>query len=63
MLDEKDLQAIAQLIAPIQKSVAVIQEELTEVHDIATKVAATQEGIVLPRLDLLAEGIHTWQTH
>lgn len=58
MLDEKDLQAIAQLIAPIQKSVAAIQEELTEVHDIATKVAVTQEGIVLPRLDLLAEG-HT----
>ena len=98
MLDEKDLQAIAQLIAPLRADISEIkedlkgvheelagihkrmdkmqtqmdgmqtqmdgmqtqmdgmQEELSEVHEIATKVAVTQEAVVIVHLGALADG-------
>ena len=105
LLDEKDLQAIAQLIAPLRADISEIkedlkgvheelagihkrmdkmqtqmdgmqtqmdgmqtqidgihkrmdgmQEELSEVHEIATKVAVTQEAVVIVHLGALADG-------
>ena len=40
----------------ILQSLAEIKSEQTEMRDLLQKVAVTQEAVVLPRLDLLAEG-------
>ena len=40
----------------ILQILAEIKSEQTEMRDLLQKVAVTQEAVVLPRLDLLAEG-------
>ena len=40
----------------ILQILAEIKSEQTEMGDLLQKVAVTQEAVVLPRLDLLAEG-------
>lgn len=40
----------------ILQILAKIKSEQTEMRDLLQKVAVTQEAVVLPRLDLLAEG-------
>lgn len=40
----------------LETTQAEMKAELTEVHDIATKVAVTQEGVVLPRIQLALDG-------
>lgn len=91
MMDEKDLQAIAQMLkaelAPIndrldkmdgrmdqmqgdisdlrttvtgmQKDISSVQKDISDLRDTVTRVAVTQENVVLPRLQLLAEGHDT----
>ena len=64
MLEEKDLQAIAQLIdtrldaklAPINDRMEQMQEDISDLRTTVTRVAVTQENIVLKSLDALAEG-------
>ena len=43
----------------INQTLAEMQSEMSEMHDLLQKVSVTQEGVVLPRLDLLAEGHQT----
>lgn len=63
MMDEKDLQAIAQMLkaelAPINDRLDQVQEDISDLRDTVTRVAVTQENVVLPRLQLLAEGHNT----
>lgn len=75
MLDEKDLQAIGQLIdarldakldekleaqlAPIKEELGQMKEDISDLRTTVTRVAVTQENIVLPQLKLLAEGHET----
>ena len=54
----KTLEQHGKMLEQHWKMLLGMREELTEVHEIAEKVAVTQEAVVLPRLDLLAEG-HT----
>lgn len=56
MLDEKDLQAISQMI---KTELAPIKEDISDLRTTVTRVAVTQENIVLPQLKLLAEGHET----
>ena len=68
MLEEKDLQAIAQLIdtrldvkldaklAPINDRLDQMQEDLSDLRTTVTRVAVTQENTVIPQIKLLAEG-------
>ena len=67
MLDEKDLQAIAQLIAPIQKEIETMQADIAALkRDSATKEDLSQvltdskimqEGYFGPQFGLLADGL------
>lgn len=70
MLDEKDLQAISQLIKTELTPINVrldkmdgrmdqMQEDISNLRTTVTRVAVTQENIVLPQLKLLAEGHET----
>lgn len=67
MLEEKDLQAIAQLmdtrldarLAPINDRLDQMQEDLSDLRTTVTRVAVTQENTVIPQLKLLAEGHDT----
>lgn len=70
MLEEKDLQAIAQLmkgleermdakLAPINDRMAQMQEYLSDLRATVTRAAVTQENTVIPQLKLLAEGYDT----
>ena len=64
MLEEKDLQAIAQLmdakleasLAPINDRLDQMQDDLSDLRTTITRVAVTQENTVIPQLKLLAEG-------
>lgn len=71
MLEEKDLQAIAQLmkdmedrldakmeakLAPINDRMEQMQEDISDLRTTVTRVAVTQENIVIPQIKLLAEG-------
>lgn len=67
MLEEKDLQAIAQLIntsldaklSPINDRLNQMQDDLSDLRTTVTRVAVTQENTVIPQLKLLAEGHET----
>lgn len=70
MLEERDLQAIAQLmdtkLAPIndrldqmQAAQDQMQEDLSDLRATVTRVAVTQENTVIPQLKLLAEDHET----
>ena len=48
----------SELLEQQGKILAQHSEALEELREVVTKVAVTQEGLILPRLDLLAEG-HT----
>lgn len=67
MFEEKDLQAIAQMmkgleermdakLAPINDRLGQMQEDISDLRTTVTRVAVTQENIVLKSLDALAEG-------
>lgn len=71
MLAEKDLQAIAQLIdarldaklddklAPINDQLGQMKEDISDLRTTVTRMAVTQENIVIPQIKLLAEGHET----
>ena len=70
MLEEKDLQAIAQLMNDIEGQIDAkmsamegridqMQEDLSDLRATVTRVAITQENTVIPQLKLLAEGHET----
>jgi len=50
-------------IADIRDEITGIRGEMADMRETLTKVAVTQEGVVLPRLQLLYEGqVHLQQT-
>jgi len=58
-LTKEDLQAIGELMdSKLKSELAPINERLDAMQTDLTRVAVTQENIVLPRIQLLAEG-HT----
>lgn len=63
MLEEKDLQAIAQLmdqkLKPIQNDIAGVKDRLDRVEDRAQRTAVLLEADVNRKLDLLYEGHDT----
>lgn len=50
---------ILQMLQEMRTELTGIKTEQTEMRDLLQKVAVTQEAVVLPRLDLLAEGHQT----
>lgn len=62
-MEERDLQAIAQLmdgkLAPVNNRLDQMQEDLSDLRTTVTRVAVTQENTVLPQLKLLVEGHET----
>lgn len=47
---------ILQMLEEMRTDLAEVKAEQEEMKDILQKVAVTQEGVVLPQLQLLAEG-------
>lgn len=47
---------ILQMLEGLQADMAEVKAEQEEMKDVLQKVAVTQEGVVLPQLQLLAEG-------
>ena len=62
--EEKILQAIVQLssdMADMKTEMADMKSDLADMKTTLTRVAVTQENVVLPKLQLLAEGHVTLQ--
>lgn len=55
MLDEKDLQAIAQLMADMETRID--QKLAQQKHEIINEVKVLMEADVMPKFNLLADGI------
>ena len=55
---KEDVSGLKEDVAVLKEDVSCLKEDVAGLQETVTRVALTQENIVLPRLDLLAEG-HT----